>query len=300
MPEQPASQVPVQTGRLREVLQWLAVPLAVAVQCPWRAPVAILVAAVPQRAVMQALEASGQATNTLVLFMSDNGSDPFSSTDSRMLEQGKLPGDPHSNWQHGMGWAYASNTPWRLYKISQHGGGVITGGIAWWPGHTGKPGRIANSPVHMVDVLPTFLAAAGQPPANLKVAGESFLPLIRGEIWQRKNPLYFQFVDNRAIRDGDWTLADVDGQGWELFHTSVDPFENNNLATKEPQRLAEFDARWLKWWETESGQTGYAPPPEKTEGHAYSAQGDRGSGTAYKPSAMPDNLARRYPISARP
>ncbi len=72
--------------------------------------------------LMEALDESGQAENTLVLFMSDNGTDSFSVVDKDMLAQGKLPGDRRSNWQPGTGWAYASVTPWRLYKISQHGG----------------------------------------------------------------------------------------------------------------------------------------------------------------------------------
>ena len=110
--------------------------------------------------LMKALDETGQADNTLVLFMSDNGTDSFSAVDKAMLAQGKLPGDRRSNWQPGTGWAYASVTPWRLYKISQHAGGVTTGAIAWWPAGIRQPGRIESSPVHVVDVLPTILAAA--------------------------------------------------------------------------------------------------------------------------------------------
>ena len=108
--------------------------------------------------LIKALEESGKADNTRILFMSDNGADSFSVMDQAMLKQDKLPGDAASNWQPGTGWAYASVTPWRLYKISQHGGGITTGAIAWHGGNPNtQPSRIDASPVHMVDVMPTFL-----------------------------------------------------------------------------------------------------------------------------------------------
>jgi len=91
--------------------------------------------------LVEALEQSGQAGNTLILFLSDNGTDPFSVVDQAMLKRGRLPGDRGSNYQPGMGWAYASVTPWRLYKISQHAGGIATGAIAWWPNGLHGPGR---------------------------------------------------------------------------------------------------------------------------------------------------------------
>lgn len=243
--------------------------------------------------VMEALRKSGKADNTLVLFMSDNGADSFSVMDQPMLKAGKLPGDRKSNWQLGTGWAYASVTPWRLYKISQHAGGVTTGAIAWWPGHVGKPGGISSAAVHMVDVLPTFLEAAGGAKPAGKIAGESFLPLIEGEPWQRRGPMFFQYMDNRAIRTANWTLAEVDGAGWELFRAS-DPLETHNLAAAEPETVAKLNADWLAWWRSESGKTIYTPESTSTGPH-YKPQGDRGSGKLYVPSAMPENLSHRYP-----
>ena len=248
--------------------------------------------------VLAALKESGKADNTLILFMSDNGADPFSVADAKSLPKGVLPGDTEGNWQLGMGWAYASVTPWRLYKISQFGGGVMTGAIVCWPGKTGKPGSVENSPAHFVDILPTFLEAAGVSKGGLNLAGESFLPMIQGKPWQRKGPRYFQFTNNRAISEGEWTLGAIDGQGWELYHTSVDPFENVNVASKQPEIFQKLNAQWTKWWQTETGESGYTPVVDKGEGHAYGAQGDRGSGAPYVPSAMPANLAGHYPMPA--
>ena len=248
--------------------------------------------------LVEALKQSGKADNTLILFMSDNGPDSFSVVDAAMLKKGILPGDRGSNWQSGTGAAYAHATPWRLYKISQHAGGITSGGIAWWPGATGNVGRIENSRVHMVDVLPTFLEAAGIAPRGAQ-AGESFLPLVKGDAWKRKSPLFFQYMDNRAIRTDEWTLAEVDGSGWELFRADAAPFETTNVAAKNPDVVATLGAQWLAWWRSESGKRDYTPESTKGSPH-YKPQGDRGSGAIYVPSSMPSALSNRYPISKSP
>ncbi len=246
--------------------------------------------------LVKALEDTGKADNTQILFMSDNGADSFSVMDQAMLKQGKLPGDRGSNWQPGTGWAYASVTPWRLYKISQHGGGITTGAIAWRGRKSiGKPGRINDSPVHMVDVMPTFLEIANLS-INPEVVGESFAALLLDKPWQRKDPLFFQYVDNRAIRSAEWTLAEVDGTGWELFNTKSDPLETRNLAKSEPELVTAMSDRWRKWWKEESGKPDYQPDSTGDSSH-YKPQGDKGSGKTYTPSAMPARLADRYPIT---
>jgi arylsulfatase len=251
--------------------------------------------------LVEALRQSGQADNTLILFLSDNGADSFSVMDQAMLKQGKLPGDPGSNWQPGTGWAYASVTPWRLYKISQHAGGITTGGIVWSPGQLVKPGRIESSPLHMIDVLPTFLELAGHAGGNsssapdaVAAAGESFVPLLKGRPAPRQSPLYFQYMDNRAIRTAEWTLAGVDGAAWELFRATDDPLETRNLAAQKSEVVANLSARWLEWWRTESGEKNYTPKSTRT-GPNYKPQGDRGTGVPYRPSAMPQGLKKRSP-----
>ncbi len=245
--------------------------------------------------VLKALADSGKLDNTLIVFLSDNGSDSFSSATENLLKSGKLPGDPKSNFQPGTGWAYASGTPWRLYKISQHSGGMTTGAIVRWPGKTGAPGRIESTPVHMIDLLPTLLEAARQSARNLKISGESFLPLLKGGPWNRNTPLFGQFTDNRSIRTAEWTMAEVDGSGWELFKPATDPFENTDLAVKFPEVVAKLDRQWLQWWESENGEPGYAPQSTGGDG-GYEPQGDRGSGKHYVPGAMPASLADRYPV----
>ncbi len=244
--------------------------------------------------LMKSLAVEGLANNTLVMFVSDNGTDSFSVMDEPMLKQERLPGDPKSNWQPGTGWAYAAVTPWRLYKISQHSGGVTTGAIVCWPGgELDEPGRIESGAVHMVDLMPTLLEISNTPAADGNTAGESFLPVLKGSSWKRRNPLFFQYLDNRAIRTSGWTLAEVDGSGWELFNSATDPLETRNLAPSRPELVASLAVRWREWWLAESGNPSYAPESSDSSEH-YKPQGDRGTGARYNPSAMPANLSDRY------
>ncbi|WP_200979923.1 arylsulfatase [Echinicola sp. 20G] len=256
--------------------------------------------------LMESLKVNGLAENTLVIFLSDNGTDSFSVMDSVMLQKGVLPGDIGSNYQPGTGWAYASVTPRRLYKISQHGGGVKTGAIAWWPKTIRNSGTLLFDPLHVIDVFPTFLDVAGNMDKkstdqnNTKVvAGESFAALLKGEEWERKSPMYFQFMDNRAIRTDKWSLVEVDGNGWELYDTETDPMETRDLSSQYPEKVNELDMQWLMWWKTESGKSNYRPESTHNSPH-YKPQGDRGTGAEYTPSAMPANLNSRYPLKNRP
>lgn len=246
--------------------------------------------------LLQTIDEMGQTDDTLILFLSDNGTDSFSIADKPLLAMGLLPGDPGSNFQPGTGWGYAAVTPWRLYKISQHAGGVTTGAVLRWPGKTGTPGRMTSRPVHMIDLLPTLLdvAQADSPESRKKfneIDGESFAPLIRGESWRREKPLHFQYMDNRAIRTSKWTLVEVDGSGWELFDNQSDPLETNDVSQHKPEVVKELSDNWLAWWREQKQVKNYKPASTKTGPH-YRPQGDRGTGDMYVPSTMPKRLAK--------
>lgn len=252
--------------------------------------------------LMDAIKANGLANNTLIVFLSDNGTDPFSVVDKVMLKNGVLPGDINANFQPGMGWAYAAVTPYRLYKISQQGGGITTGAIAWGPGIFKQSKTIINASLHVVDFAPTFLelAKVGESNKSFKdsLSGQSFLGLLKGEKFKRKSPMYFQYMDNRAIRTDKWDLVEVDANGWELYDIKNDPYEVYNLADNLPQIVKELDAQWLNWWKTEYHTDKYLPTTTKGNFN-YKPQGDRGSGELYIPSAMPDGSAIRYPIKVK-
>ncbi len=122
--------------------------------------------------IIDDLRAAGELENTLIVFTSDNGAcfewDPFGfeivSSNQHILHQGDqidTMGGPETFHSLGSGWANAGNTPWRMYKHFVHEGGVASPGIVHWPaGLKTKPGTIIHEPAHIIDLLPTALAAA--------------------------------------------------------------------------------------------------------------------------------------------
>ncbi|WP_299433902.1 arylsulfatase [uncultured Maribacter sp.] len=248
--------------------------------------------------LMDALKATNQDKNTLILFLSDNGTDSFSVLDKTLLKKGLLPGDLGANYQLGTGWAYTSVSPLRLYKISQHSGGVKTGAIVKWPQSIPKPNSISTEAINVVDFMPTFLEAAktSSESEDNKLVGQSFIPLLKGKTWKREDPMYFQFMDNRAIRTSEWSLIEVDDNGWELYNTIEDPLETNDVSQVYHEKVLELEKEWLNWWVKESGELNYKPESTADSPH-YKSQGDRGTGVVYTPSAMPARLSEKYKLN---
>lgn len=219
--------------------------------------------------VLAALRQSGVAQNTLVLFLSDNGgcaellredgrneSAPPLTRNGRPVRVGNvpglLPGPADTYMSYDLPWANASNTPFRLYKHWVHEGGISTPLIASWPGVI-PAGGISHSPCHLIDVLPTALAAAGVGhPATagsvLPPEGESLLPLLQGNWgWQRERPLCWEHEGNRAVRHGHWKLVSKFPGDWELYDMARDRTEVHDLADEQPAVVQDLAAVYDTW-----------------------------------------------------
>jgi len=190
--------------------------------------------------VLAYLEAAGQLDNTLILFLSDNGSCPYDS--NRDFDD--PPGGAASYRTLSAAWANVGNTPFRFYKQFGHEGGPHTHFIARWPGVI-APGSLTGQPAHLVDILPTLLEVAGgaypqrvgDEPA-IPLHGRSLLPVFRGE--QRPEPAFLLsgFGERfRMFRQGDWKLVRVNDGSWQLYHLGDDPTELDDLAGRHPDRV---------------------------------------------------------------
>ena len=194
------------------------------------------------------LKSKGVWDNTLFLLCSDNGGCPFERTRGANLP----PYDAASYWTYDVGWAHASNTPFRWFKQNQHEGGIASPLIVHWPqGLTSKPGSITHQPAHLTDILPTLLEVTGTElarrddlPQQFMPVGKSLVPVFRDE--QREPPdwFYFIFSDNRAIRQGDWKLVSARSGRWELYHLAADRTELNDLAAQHPDKVDELKKLW--------------------------------------------------------
>jgi arylsulfatase A-like enzyme len=173
--------------------------------------------------VLDTLDRTGLAKNTLVLFSSDNG---------------------------GLLSAGANNGQWRSGKTHMYEGGLRVPGAARWPGVI-PPNSRSDGVTLTMDIFATACAAAGvKPPAS--VDGVSFLPTLRGEREpDAARDLYFVWLEGGqhggktvdAFRRGSWKLLqDSPFAPLELYNLQIDPAEANNLAAKELKVFNELSA----------------------------------------------------------
>lgn len=112
-----------------------------------------------------------------------------------------------------------------------------------WPAKL-KPRRVV-APIHVVDWAPTLLSLTGAPMDghSLKWDGENVRRLLTGEIDPSLDEriLYWQGVreSTAALRQGNWKLiANLSSGSGELFNLAADPNEEQDLARKNPERMA--------------------------------------------------------------
>jgi arylsulfatase len=199
------------------------------------------------------LEATGELENTLICFLSDNGSCQEGGTlgkgDEAMV---KNPPGGVGGVRLGRAWAGASNTPFRLYKHFVHEGGASTPMIAHWPAGIpdGKDGGFVRQFAYLPDFMATFveLSGAKYPSDKPQMVGSSFANTLRGsDAPIHEEAIFWEHEGNAAMRDGDWKLVREYKKPWELFNIGQDRTEMVNLATAMPQRRDSMIARWEAW-----------------------------------------------------
>ena len=164
------------------------------------------------------------ASNTLVIFTSDNG--------------------------HEISWDFFdSGGGLSGKKRSVTEGGIRMPTALVWPG-VAKPGSTIDTPLAFWDVLPTFCDIAGVTPSG-ETDGLSFYPALKGDMDNQKEHeyLYWEFNESKgpmqAIRFKNWKAI----RYWkkktksmgpiQLYNISKDKGEKNNLATKMPELAGE-------------------------------------------------------------
>jgi arylsulfatase len=220
--------------------------------------------------ILQTLRETGQANNTLVLFLADNGGCaeelgynaralhiPEKTVDGRPVRKGNVrglrPGPEETYQSYGVPWANVSNTPFRLYKHWVHEGGISTPLIARWPGQT-KAGSISHEPGHLIDLMATCVDVAGaRYPTNRRgqtvqpMEGVSLRPALRGGRLARRTPIFWEHEGNKAVRDGRWKLVAKDPGQWELYDLEADRTETRDLSSKDPERVKRMAESWQAW-----------------------------------------------------
>ena len=202
--------------------------------------------------VITYLDETQQLDNTLIMYLSDNGSCPYDSN----VDFDHDPGDPAGYRTLSAAWANAGNTPFKYFKQYGHEGGAHTHFIAHWPDKI-VANQITNQPSHLVDLYPTILEVARiKYPANvndepaLPLHGASILPIFEGK--NRRVPE--QFISGntkrfRMYREGDWKIVRTNDETWSLFNLADDMTEITDLAPSKPDKVKEMQKN-LKTWES--------------------------------------------------
>lgn len=181
--------------------------------------------------VLDALERSGAANNTIVIFTSDNGCATYIGTEE-LESMGHFP-----------------SGPLRGYKGDAWEGGHRIPFIVSWPGMV-KAGSTCSQLVQQADLMATFAQIFGiRLPDTAGEDSFSLLPLLKG-----KDKPVRRFAVNcalegvPALRDGPWKLILGPASVWfskvpddntiKLFNLNEDPGETKNLADELPERVA--------------------------------------------------------------
>jgi len=235
--------------------------------------------------LIQAIEATGQLGNTLIFYIvGDNGASAeggmsglfnemtyfngVNETVQDVLKHYDELGGPTTYPHYAAGWAVAGDTPFTWTKqIASSYGGTRNGMVIHWPAGITAKGQVRSQWHHVIDIAPTILETAGLPEPK-SVNGTPQTPIegvslaytfADAKAPSRHTTQYFEIFGNRAIYQDGWLAGTVhraawefkprttlENDTWELYDTRADFSLANDLAAKNPEKLKEMQALFLK------------------------------------------------------
>lgn len=193
--------------------------------------------------LLDALEESGQAENTIVIFSADNGPEKYA-------------------YARDENFGHWSAEPFRGLKRDIYEGGHHVPFLFRWPG-VAEAGRVEPALISQVDIMATIAGVVeSELPDDAAEDSHNLLPLIRGaETKVRDSHIHNTKENQYAIRVGEYILVNhKDGymsgrnKGWEerrnypvdddgeveLYHFARDPGQRENIAKDHPDKVKEM------------------------------------------------------------
>lgn len=170
--------------------------------------------------LLAALEQSGRAKDTFVIFLSDNGGD-------RLADNGPLFHGKYTLWE----------------------GGIRVPCLLRWPGVL-SPGTVSSQPAIVMDLAAAMLAAAGAPDTSLD--GENIVPILTGSMPARERTFFWRLprpddhFGQKAVRRGKWKYL-YDREMVLLFDVDNDPGERRNQANLHPDLVQGLRLALAEW-----------------------------------------------------
>jgi len=233
------------------------------------------------------LRSTGQLDNTLVMVLSDNGAsaeggqlgtpnehrftaqfaDTVEGNLAALEDWGGFRSYNHYSW----GWAWAGNTPLRLWKRYTWLGGTRTPLIVHWPAGIAGRGEVRNQFCHVIDLMPTILEACGVDAARADtdharpMDGASLIPAFAAaDAPSPRDTQYFEMLGSRSIVSGRWKATtdhvsrgvldeerlmlgsrDFETDSWALFDLEADFSEAADVAADHPDVVRRLEQLWL-------------------------------------------------------
>jgi arylsulfatase A-like enzyme len=190
--------------------------------------------------VVQTLKEEGLDQNTVVMFISDNGS-PYGQERSK-------DGKDHMS----------STDPLRGWKADTYEGGIRVPFIMKWPGVL-PSGKCYDRPVSTIDIAPTLTTYLGidAPDKGFDFDGVDLLPFLTGK--NNDDPhevMYWRRKSDYAVRRRDWKLAWNDSRNdgrptgeerVELYNLTEDKEEKFDLSAQYPDLVKELQDIFDAW-----------------------------------------------------
>jgi arylsulfatase A-like enzyme len=186
--------------------------------------------------LLAALESSGVADDTIVIFTNDNGGEWLSNS------------------------APLFGRKWTVFE-----GGIRVPTIVRWPGRI-PAGQVSDQVGITMDLTASILAVTGAPvPEEAEIEGMNLFPIWEGRAPEVPRTLFWRAGTGpgkrTAVRRGDWKLL-VDGQHSYVFNLRTDPGERNDMAKWRQDVARELQPLIREWEESVDGDAAaLAPPP---------------------------------------